>query len=84
MLAAYLARNIERVANDGRGGDSLVVPILMTIASVGMRATVEAPRLLDGSSSTPMGVVADLTLVGTLARADTHGFQHKDRSGEAR
>lgn len=48
------------------GGVRFVVPVLPTIASVGMRATVEAPRLLDGGDSTPMGVVADLTLSGEL------------------
>jgi outer membrane receptor protein involved in Fe transport len=48
------------------GGVRFVVPVLPTIASVGMRATVEAPRLLSDGTSTPMGVVADLTLSGEL------------------
>lgn len=49
------------------GGLRFVVPILPTVASMGMRATVEAPRLLEGGgNSTPLGVVADLTLSGEL------------------
>lgn len=48
------------------GGLRFVVPILPTIASVGMRATVDAPRLLEDATSTSWGGVADLTLSGEL------------------
>lgn len=56
------------------GGVRFVVPILPTVASMGMRATVEAPRLLEGAgNSTLMGVVADLTLSGELK---TYGLRY--------
>lgn len=48
------------------GGARFVVPIVPTAVSMGLRATIEAPRLLDGGSFTPMGVVADWTLSGEL------------------
>jgi len=55
------------------GGMRFVVPVMPTIASLGMRATVEAPRFLDTNTSTPMGVVADLTVSGELK---TYGLRY--------
>lgn len=48
------------------GGLRFVVPVLPTVASLGTRATIEAPRLLNDGSSTPMGLVADVTVSGEL------------------
>ncbi|MBK9259921.1 MAG: TonB-dependent receptor plug domain-containing protein [Polyangiaceae bacterium] len=78
MLAATYgyqrARYLETPAGDVQvpnvpehlGSLKFVVPILPTIALAGMRATVEAPRLLSNGDSTPTGVVADLTMSGEM------------------
>ncbi len=55
------------------GSVRFVVPILPTVASLGTRATVEAPRLIDGLNSTPMGIVADVTVSGELK---TYGLRY--------
>lgn len=55
------------------GGLRFVVPVVPTIAALGMRATVEAPRLYDTGKSTPTGVVADLTVSGELK---TYGLRY--------
>ncbi len=47
-------------------GMRFVVPVLPTVASLGMRGTVEAPRLYGDAQSTPLGVVADVTVSGEL------------------
>lgn len=55
------------------GSFRFVLPILPTVASLATRATVEAPRLLDDNTSTPMGIVADVTVSGELK---TYGLRY--------
>nr|WP_153822545.1 TonB-dependent receptor [Polyangium spumosum] len=43
-----------------------VVPIVPSIASLGLRATLEAPRLVAGGGATPTQVVADITVSGEV------------------